>query len=100
MDELPNRAVIDLQPAFGEFGNQPAQGEIARLDPFQHPDTVFARNRLRPVPAHLASRDAAGLSLPSHPSNGRADGNPELLAGLIARQPTAHNRRNDPLPKI
>jgi hypothetical protein len=100
MDELPHRAVVNLQPAFGEFGNQPAQGEIAHLDPFQHPDTVFARNRFRSVPAHFARRDAAGLSLPSYPSNGRANGNPELLAGLVARQPPGHNRRNDALPKI
>ena len=88
MDELPHRAVVNLQPAFGEFGNQPAQGEIAHLDPFQHPDTVFARNRLRPVPSHFARHEAAGLSLPSYPSNGRADGNPELFGRLIARQPS------------
>jgi hypothetical protein len=100
MNKLPHRAVVDLQSAFGELGNQPAQGEIARLDPFQHPDTVFAGNRLRPVPAHFAGREAADLSLPSHPSNGRANRHPELLAGLIARQPTGRNRRNNALPKI
>src|ERR1700747_2741709 len=53
MDELPHRAVVDLQPALGELGDQAAQGEVS-LGPFQHPDTVFAGNRLLPVPAHLA----------------------------------------------
>jgi len=61
---------------------------------------MFTRNRLPPVPAHLAGRYAAGLALPSHPSNGRADGNPELLARLIAGQPAGYNRCNNPLPKI
>jgi hypothetical protein len=91
MDELPYRPVVNLQPALGELGDQAAQGEIS-FGSFQHPDTVLARNRLWPVPAHLAGRHAAGLSLPSHPSNCRAHGNPELLGRLIARQPAAHNR--------
>jgi hypothetical protein len=91
MDELPYRPVINLQPALGELGDQAAQGEIS-LGSFQYPDTVLARNRLWPVPAHLAGRHAAALSLPPHPSNGRAHGNPELLGRLIARQPAADNR--------
>src|ERR1700739_4496210 len=61
MDELPHRAVIDLQPALSKFGNQASQSEIS-LDPLQQPDTVFAGNRLRPVTANLARRHAAGLS--------------------------------------
>src|SRR4051812_38897398 len=32
MDELPHRAVIDLQSASAKLGNQPAQGEIASSD--------------------------------------------------------------------
>src|SRR5262245_1783391 len=63
MDELPYRTVINLQPAIRELGDQAAQGEVS-LGSFQHPDTVLARNRLRPVAAHLAGRYAAGLSLP------------------------------------
>jgi hypothetical protein len=61
---------------------------------------MFAGNHLRPVAAHLAGRHAAGLSLPSHPSNGRADGNSELFGRSIARQSASLNRRNHPLPKI
>jgi hypothetical protein len=99
MDELPYRTVINLQPALSELGDQAAQGEVS-LDSFYHPGTVFAGNRLRPVAAHLARRHAAGLSLPSHPSNRRADGNPELLGCLIAGQPAGDNRCNQPLPKI
>src|ERR1700726_3794806 len=52
MDELPDRAVIDLQPAFGEFGDKPAQGEV-RFNPLQQPTAIFTRDRLRLVPAHL-----------------------------------------------
>jgi hypothetical protein len=99
MDELPYRPIINLQPALGEFGDQAAQGEIS-LGSFQHKDPVLARNRLWPVAAHLAWRYVAGLPLPSHPSNGRADGNPELLGRLIAGQPASQNRCNHPLSKI
>jgi hypothetical protein len=35
MDELPHRAVIDLQPALAKLGNQPSQGEIASSDPLR-----------------------------------------------------------------
>src|ERR1035437_4030421 len=33
MDEVPDRPVIDLEAAFGEFGDQPAQGEVSLLGP-------------------------------------------------------------------
>ena len=29
MDELPDRAVIDLEAALGKLGHEPAQGEVA-----------------------------------------------------------------------
>jgi len=61
---------------------------------------VFTRNRFLSMPAHFPRRNAAGLSLPPHPSNRRADGNPEVLGGLIAGQPAGHNRCNHTLPKI
>jgi hypothetical protein len=66
----------------------------------QHKDTVLARNCLLPVATHLAWRYAAGLALPSYPSNGCADGNPELFGRLIAGQPAGQNRCNYPLAKI
>jgi hypothetical protein len=43
MDELPDRAIIDLQPALAEFDDKPAQGEVAVLDPLQQPEAVRAR---------------------------------------------------------
>jgi hypothetical protein len=99
MDELPHRAVIDLQPALSKLGDQSAQGEIPIPDPLQQPHTVLARDCLWLVTPHLAGLNAAGLSQPPRPANGRADANSELLGGLIARQ-AALNRRNNPLPKI
>ncbi len=99
MDELPHRAVIDLQPALGEFADQPAQCEISILDPLQQPDPVFARNRFWLVATYLARLNAAGLAKAPRPADRRADANPELFCRLIARQ-AALNRRNHPLPKI
>ena len=49
MDEVPDRSVIDLEAAFGEFGDEAAQGEVlaarhARKKPVamgqQHPRAV------------------------------------------------------------
>src|SRR6266545_338055 len=100
MDELPDRAVIHLQPALAELGDEPAQGEVSVLDPLQEPGRVLARNRLRLVTAHLARRNAPGLTLALHPVNGGADANPELLRSPVTRQPAGHDRRNHPLPKI
>jgi hypothetical protein len=31
MDEVPDRPIIDLQAALGEFGDEPAQGEVPIL---------------------------------------------------------------------
>jgi len=33
MDEVPDRSIIDLQSALGEFGDEPAQGEVPILGP-------------------------------------------------------------------
>ena len=102
MDKLPDRTVINLQPPLGELGDKAAQGEVS-LNPLQKKDTMFARNRLWPVAAHLARRHATGLSLPAHPSDRRANGNPELLSCLVAGQPSvttpATTRSEDPLNK-
>src|SRR5262249_26220464 len=49
---------------------------------------------------HLARRDTAGLALPVHPVDCRADRNPELPGRLIARQPARLNGCNDALAKI
>jgi hypothetical protein len=100
MDELPDWPVIHVQPAFGEFGDETAQGEVPILDPLQEPSPVLARNLLWLVPTHLAGRNAASLPHPFHPANSGADAHPKLLCGSIARHTAAHNRRNHPVPKI
>src|SRR6202171_2219342 len=100
MDELPDRAIIDLETAPGEFSHQPTQGEVAVLDPLQQPEAVLARNRLRPVAAHLAWRNAPGLTHALHPVDRRADAHPKLLRRPGTRHSARHNRCNHPLTKI
>src|SRR5215831_7866633 len=100
MDELPDRAIIDLEAALGELGHQPAQSEVALLDPLQKPTSVLARNLLRLVPAHLARRYAAGLAHALDPVNGGTDPNSELLRRPIARHAAGLNRGNHPLAKV
>src|SRR6516165_10364783 len=74
MDEVPHRSIIDLKPALGQLGHQPAQSESAFPNPprqknrmlaiwrrAQHGDQLgpAACDRLGLVPAHLARRHAA-----------------------------------------
>jgi hypothetical protein len=82
MDELPHRAVIDLQPTLGKFGDHAAQGEIS-LDPLQQPATAFAGNRLRPVTAYLAWPRCRSLAAVA-PIKWPCYSNPEALGRLIA----------------
>ena len=100
MDELPYRAVVDLQPTLSKLPDQPAQGEISAPDPPRYPRRMLARNRFRLVTAHLARRDAAGLALPPCPAYRRAYADPELPGRLIARQPASLDCRNYSLAKI
>jgi hypothetical protein len=43
VDEVPDCPIIDLEAALGEFGDQPAQGEVPCLGALQQPNTVLAR---------------------------------------------------------
>jgi hypothetical protein len=99
MDELPHRAIIDLQTARSEFGHQPPQGEVSALDPLQQPQAVCARNLLRLATAHLARRYAAGLAHALGPIYRGTDRHPELLGRPVTRQASL-NRRNYPFAKI
>src|SRR6266852_8542383 len=45
--EGPDRPVVHLQPALGEFGHQPEQGEVLFPNPGQQPRAVLARDRSR-----------------------------------------------------
>src|SRR5829696_7206244 len=60
VDELPDRAVVDLEAAFGEFGHEPAQGEVPLPAAPDQPVAMRACDLLRLVAADLARRDAAG----------------------------------------
>jgi hypothetical protein len=100
MDELPHRAIVDLEATLGELGHQPAQREVAALDPLQQPDAVFTRNLLRLVPAHLARREAAGLTQALDPVNDGTDPHSELLRCPIARHAAGLNRRNHPFAQV
>jgi len=100
VDEVPDRPIIDLEAALGEFGYKPAQGEVPCLGALQQPSTMFARNCLRLVPAHLPRRNASGLTQAPHPDNRSADAHAELCRRLVARQASSLNRRNHPLTKI
>jgi hypothetical protein len=100
VDEVPDRPIIDLEAALGEFGDKPAQGEVPCPGALQQPGTVLARNCLRLVPAHLPRRNAAGLAQAPHPDNRRADAHAELCRRLVAGQASSLNRGNHPLAKI
>src|SRR5262245_12794650 len=100
MNELPDRAVIDLDTARGQFADQPAQGELTILDPIQQPSAVLARNRLWLMPAHLAGSHTPGLAQTGHPANCAADTHPELLGCFVTRQHVAFHRRNHAFAKI
>lgn len=100
MDELPDRAAIDLQSALAQLRREAAEREVSTLDPPQNPKPVLAGDGLLPVTAHFARRNAAGPLLALHPIDRRADADPKMPRRLIARHPAAQNRRDDPLPKI
>src|SRR5258706_12196634 len=91
MDEVPDRPIIDLEAALGEFGDQPAQGEVPCLCALQQPGTLLTRNGLRLVPAHLPPRNAAGLAQAPHPDNRRADADAKLRRYPRAGQAPSFN---------
>ena len=100
MDEVPDRPIIDLEAALGEFGYKPAQGEVPCLGTLQQPSTMLARNCPRLVPAHLPRRNASGLTQAPHPDNRSADTHAELCRRLVAGQASSLNRGNHALAKI
>src|SRR5580704_879772 len=66
VDELPHRAVIDLEAALSELSHQPAHGKIFPAALHQ-PFAVQPRNLLWPIAADLVRLDAAGLLEALHP---------------------------------
>jgi hypothetical protein len=63
MHEVPDRPVINLKSALGEFATKPVRWNPRSFDSPQQRGAVLARNRLRLVPAHLA-RLATGVPRP------------------------------------
>ena len=62
VDELPHRAVVDLEAALGELSHEPAQGEVPLPAAPDQPVAMRAGDLLRLVTADLARRDAAGVA--------------------------------------
>jgi hypothetical protein len=46
MDEVPDRAVVDLQPALGQFDHQAAQGEVPLPTAPDKPVVMLVPDRL------------------------------------------------------
>src|SRR5215218_10057176 len=70
VDELPDRAVVDLEAALGELSHEPAQGEVPLPAAPDQPVAMRAGDLLRLVTADLARRDAAGGCDPLQPVPG------------------------------
>ena len=96
MDEIPHRAIVDLEPAPGEFRHQPAQREGSLPNALGQKGRVPVADRLRLVSAHLARRHAARLVKPPHPVDDRADPNAELSRRSMARKSAVQNRCRPP----
>src|SRR4051794_18797794 len=68
VNEVPHRAVIDLEAALGvEFVGQPLQREVARRDPPEQPRPVLALDLRPPMAADLARRRTPGRGEPTQP---------------------------------
>jgi hypothetical protein len=100
VNELPHRAVIDLQAAPGQFGHQAAQREILLPAPLHQPIPMRAGNLLRLVAADLARFEVAGLAMALHPIDRRAVTDAKPRRRLTPRQPRLLDRRNHPLAQI
>lgn len=73
MHEGPDRPIIRLKPAFGQFGYQATQGEGALPEPGTEPSFVLTPDRARPVPTDPAGCNGAGFPETPHPIHRRAD---------------------------
>src|SRR5215472_13846947 len=100
VDEFPDRAVVDLQAKFSQFGDQAAQSEVSVATAVQQPSAPVPDQLLRPVAAHFARLDAASLASPSHPADHRAHPNPVMCRRLPSRHLATLNRAHRPFTKI
>src|ERR1700712_902307 len=83
MDELPYRAIVDLDaPLFGQLGHKAPQREVAGR-PFQKPVAMLAAQSLQLVTTDLARGNAARLARTTNPFDRR----------------TRRNTKNGPPPR-
>ena len=61
VDELPHRAIVDLEATLSVFGYQPAHSKICLSAALHQPVAMRPCNLLRPMAADLVRFDAAGL---------------------------------------
>jgi hypothetical protein len=54
VDELPHRAVINLEALLGQFHDQPTQHDVLRLASLDQAGLIRSAERLRFVVAHVA----------------------------------------------
>src|SRR5271165_7567569 len=76
MDEVPDRAIIDLEATLGKLSDQPPYREVLLLHPLQKPLAVLTGNRFRFVAPHLAGCHAACLAQPPRCAAARLQDNP------------------------
>ena len=99
MGKGPYRAVIDLDPACRQLGNQTSQGEVC-LGPFQQPVTVCSRQSAWLVSADLARSGTARLAKPPNPLDRAAMRHPKMCRRRSSRHPASLNRQNHALAQI
>src|ERR1700710_2890493 len=100
MDELPYRAIVDLETAlFGQLGHQAPQREVASR-PFQKPVAMLAAQSLRLVTTDLARGNATRLARTTNPFDRRTRRNTKMGRRRVARHPVPLNRRNHPLAQV
>lgn len=97
MDELPHRAIIHFQVAFGQFGNKAAQCKVSPLTALKQPIAVFTPDRSGLVTTHLARRNAAGIVKTVNPANRRADRYTKTPGRRTTRHSLLQNRTNNTL---
>src|SRR3954447_15218936 len=105
VDELPDRAVVDLEAALGELSHEPAQGEVPLPAAPDQPVAMRAGDLLRLLTADLARRDAAGGGAPLQPVDRRAVADAETGRRLPTREPflrppPPRHAREDPSNKL
>ncbi len=94
VDKGPDRAVVNLQTAFGQFAHQSEQGEVVLLDPRQKPRAVLAARSRGACSRRSCSVPRCRCSANAHPPDRRADADAKLRRGPMTRK--AH--RAQPLP--